>query len=252
MEIDLKGKVGIITGAGSGIGRAACNVLAGCGAKICAADIDLEKAEQTVAEIIGNNGEAVAVRADVSLGPDAQNMVRAAVERFGRLDFLYNNAGISPNGSITDITEQEWDQCIAVDLRSVFLGSKYAIPELRKAGGGTIVNTAGTLGIKPCLNKAAYSAAKAGVINLTRSIALDYARDYIRCNAVCPGHVDTPLTSSEPANERDDWLNRYQPLPGIIKPEEIAGLVAFLVSDWGRMITGAAYVLDAGQQAGLF
>jgi NAD(P)-dependent dehydrogenase (short-subunit alcohol dehydrogenase family) len=252
MEIDLNGKVGIITGGGSGIGRAACLVLASCGAKICAVDIDLARAEQTVAEIQANNGEALAVKANVSQGPDSQNMVRAAVERFGRLDFLYNNAGISPNGSITEISEADWDLCIAIDLRSVFLGSRYAIPELQKSGGGAIINTAGTLGLKPSPNKAAYATAKAGVINLTRSIALDYARDRIRCNAVCPGFVDTPLNLNTPQKQLDDFLHRYQPLPGVTKPEEIAALVAFLVSDMARMITGQAYVIDAGQQAGLF
>lgn len=250
--MELTGKIAIITGGSSGIGRASCLAFARAGAQVVVAGRTLAKAAAVAAEIIVSGGAAVAVRADVSQGPDVQGMIAMAVERFGGLDILFNNAGISPAGSVTDISEEEWDECIAIDLRSVFLGAKYAIPELRKRGGGVILNTAGTLGIRACRDKAAYSAAKAGVINLTRSIALDYACDNIRCNAICPGFVETPLTTGIDPAARDLFLDRYQPLPGMIQADEVAGLAVYLASDAARMITGQTFVIDGGQQAGLY
>jgi 3-oxoacyl-[acyl-carrier protein] reductase len=179
-------------------------------------------------------------------------MVDLAVRQFGGLDILVNSAGISPVGTVTEIDEDAWDECIAIDLRSVFLGAKYAIPEMQRRGGGVILNVAGTFGLSGARNKAAYSAAKAGAINLSRSIALDYARDNIRCNAICPGYVDTPLNADFPTDARDRFLDARQPLPGLIQPEEVAQLALFLASNAGRMLTGQTYVVDGGQQAGLF
>lgn len=210
------------------------------------------KAETVAAEIASTGSEAIALQVDVSKGADVQRMIAAAVERFGGVDILFNNAGISPNGTVTEITEEEWDECIAIDLRSVFLGAKYAIPVMQERGGGVILNTAGTLGIRPCRNKAAYGAAKAGVINLTKAIALDYARDNVRCNVICPGYIDTPLTAHMATEERDAFLEVSQPLRGLIQPEEVAALAVYLASDAARMITGQAFVIDGGQQAGMF
>ena len=167
-------------------------------------------------------------------------------------DILFNNAGVSPSGRITDISEADWDDCLNIDLKSVFLASRCVIPLMIEAGGGVILNTAGTFGIRAARNKAAYSVAKAGVINLTRSIALDYARDNIRCNAICPGYVDTPLNDGYPAAARDAFLEAYQPLPGLIGAEAIAEMALYLASDAARMITGGVFVLDGGQQAGLY
>lgn len=250
--MELTGKIAIITGGSSGIGRASCLAFARAGAQVVVAGRTLAKAAAVAAEIIVSGGTAVAVRADVSQGPEVQRMIAMAVERFGGLDILFNNAGISPAGSVTDISEEEWDECIAIDLRSVFLGAKYAIPELRKRGGGVILNTAGTLGMRACRDKAAYAAAKAGVINLTRSIALDYACDNIRCNAICPGFVETPLTTGIDPAARDLFLDRYQPLPGMIQADEVASLAVYLATDAARMITGQTFVIDGGQQAGLY
>jgi 3-oxoacyl-[acyl-carrier protein] reductase len=248
----LAGKVAIITGGGSGIGRSASLAFAAAGAKVVVANRTGAKAEAVAAEIRAAGGEAIGVQVDVSIGADVRRMIAVAVEYFGGVDILFNNAGISPNGTITEISEEEWDECIAIDLRSVFLGSKYAIPIMQGHGGGVILNTAGTLGIRPCRNKAAYGAAKAGVINLTKAVALDYARDGIRCNAICPGYIDTPLTAHISLADRDAFLASSQPLRGLITPEEVAELALYLASDAARMITGQAYLIDGGQQAGMF
>ena len=178
-------------------------------------------------------------------------MVNAAISHFGRIDILFNNAGISPSGRITDIDEAQWDECLDINLKGVFLASRQVIPHMRDRGG-VILNTAGTFGLRPSSGKAAYAAAKAGVISLTRSIALDYARQNIRCNAICPGFVDTPLTESFSGPEREAFLERSQPLPGVIQPEDVAQLALWLASDAARMITGQAFIIDGGQQAGLF
>ncbi|MCB0162116.1 MAG: SDR family oxidoreductase, partial [Caldilineaceae bacterium] len=194
-------------------------------------------------------GQAVAAPGDVSNGADVQRMVDTAVHAFGRLDIVVCSAGISPAGRVTDISEADWDECIAVDLRSVFLAAKYAIPRMTR--GGVIVNVAGTLGIRPCRNKAAYAAAKAGVINLTRAVALDYALDGIRCNVICPGYIDTPLNAGFDPADRDAFLAESQPLAGLIQPDEVAAMAVYLASDAARMVTGQVFVIDGGQQAGM-
>jgi NAD(P)-dependent dehydrogenase (short-subunit alcohol dehydrogenase family) len=245
-------RVAIVTGGGSGIGRASCLALARHGVAVVVVNRTLSKAETVVSEILNDGGHALAIGADVAQSADVEKIVAAAVRTFGRLDILFNNAGISPSGAVTEISEQEWDECLNIDLKSVFLGSKFAIPEMQKRGGGVILNTAGTFGIRPAKNKAAYAAAKAGVINLTRSIALDYARSRIRCNAICPGYIETPLTEGVPPQDRDAFLNQYQPLNGVIQAEEVAAMVLYLCSDSARMITGQTFVIDGGQQAGIF
>ncbi|MCG8350636.1 MAG: glucose 1-dehydrogenase [Chloroflexales bacterium] len=248
----LAGKAALVTGGGSGIGRAICLAFAQAGAHVVVAGRTLGKIALVAEEIRTNGGQVATVAGDVSRGADVQAMVGAALEQFGGLDVLVNNAGISPSGSVTAISEAEWDECIAVDLRSVFLGAKYAIPAMQRYGGGVILNTAGTFGLRPARGKAAYAAAKAGVINLTRAIALDYAHDAIRCNAICPGFVATPLTEGVDPAERDRFLAQYQPLSGVIQADEVAALAVYLASDAARMITGQTFVIDAGQQAGIY
>ena len=251
-NLALSGKVAIVTGGGSGIGRASCLALAQVGALVIVAGRTLSKVCEVAEEITARGGAALPVAVDVSKGADVQRMIAFAAETFGGVDILFNNAGISPVGSVTEISEDEWDECLAIDLRSVFLGAKYVIPELKRRGGGVILNTAGTFGMRPGRNKAAYAAAKAGVINLTRAIALDYARDRIRCNAVCPGYVDTPLNAGVAIDQRNLFLEAHQPLPGLIQAEEVASLVVYLASDAAKMITGQALLIDGGQQVGLF
>lgn len=196
-------------------------------------------------------GQAIAIAADVASSADVAQAIGHTVEQFGRLDGVLHSAGISPSGRVTEISEEAWNACIAIDLTSAFLIAKFAIPHLR-AHGGVILNVAGTFGIRAATNKAAYSAAKAGVINLSRAIALDYARDGIRCNAICPGYVDTPLTAGFDTTARDAFLDRFQPLRGLVSADEVAALAVYLASDAAKMITGQIFVIDGGQQAGLF
>jgi 3-oxoacyl-[acyl-carrier protein] reductase len=243
----------IVTGAGSGIGAASAEAFAAAGASVVVAGRTLSKVETVAETIASSGGTAIAVRADVTQSDDVQAMITTAIDTFGRLDVLFNNAGISPSGGVTDISEDEWDICLDVNLKAVFLGAKYAIPHLKVAGGGVILTTAGTFGLRPAKNKAAYSTAKAGAINLTKSIALDHARDKIRANVIAPGVVETPLLGGAEADPGfQQFLDQYQPLPGLTQPEEVAQLAVYLASDAARMITGQVFVIDAGQQTGLY
>lgn len=248
----LPGKVAIVTGGGSGIGAASCFAFAREGAQVAVANRTLAKAEAVARAIESEGGRAIAIGADVSRAADVQRMIDATVAELGLPDILFNNAGISPSGRVTDISELDWDACLNIDLKSVFLAARCVIPLMIEAGEGVILNTAGTFGIRAAKEKAAYSVAKAGVINLTRSIALDYARDNIRCNVICPGYIDTPLNEGFPTTARDAFLERYQPLRGLIGAGDIAEMAVYLASDAARMITGQVFVLDGGQQAGLY
>lgn len=250
MTTGIAGKVAIVTGGGSGIGRAMALALGAAGANVVVANRTLSKASAVAEEIVASGGSALPLQVDVSVGEEVQQMIASAVATYGGVDILFSNAGISPSGTVTSISEEDWDTCLAVDLKSVFLGAKYAIPEMQKRGGGVIINTAGTFGIRPTRGKAAYGAAKAGVINLSKAIALDYARDHIRCNVICPGYVDSPLMAHIAVGARDEYLAKTQPLPGMITPEDVASLALYLVSDEASMITGQSFVIDGGQQAG--
>lgn len=248
----LLDKVAVITGGGSGIGAASSYAFAREGARIAVVNRTPAKAQAVARAIESKGGRAIAIGADVSVSADVQRMVDTTVAQLGVPDIVFNNAGISPTGRVADISEAEWDECLNIDLKSVFLTARCAIPLMIEAGGGVILNTAGTFGIRAAKNKAAYSAAKAGVINLTRSIALDYARESIRCNVICPGYVDTPLNDGFPVDDRDAFLEGYQPLCGLIGAEDIAEMAVFLASDAASMITGQVFVIDGGQQAGLY
>lgn len=250
--MDVSNKVVIVTGGGSGIGEASCHAFARTGARVVVANRTLAKAEAVAQSITADHCTAIALQVDVSRSADVQQMIGQTIERFGQVDVLFNNAGISPSGRVTDISEDDWDLCLNIDLKSVFLGAKYVIPHMQRQGGGVIINTAGTFGVRAATGKAAYSTAKAGVINLTRSIALDYARDNIRCNAICPGFVATPLTGGMTTAERDEILDVIQPLKGVIQPDEVAALAVYLASDAAKMLTGQYFAIDGGQQAGLF
>lgn len=248
----LRDKVALVTGGGSGIGAASCYAFAREGACVVVANRTPAKAKAVARAIESEGGRAISIGADVSVGADVERMIDTTVAELGAPDIVFNNAGISPSGRVSDISEAEWDECLDIDLKSVFLTARRVIPLMIEKGGGLILNTAGTFGIRAAKNKAAYSVAKAGVINLTRSIALDYARDNIRCNAICPGYVDTPLNEDFPATARDAFLAQYQPLPGLIGAEDVAEMAVYLASDAAKMITGQVFVLDGGQQAGLY
>lgn len=249
---DLTGKVALVTGGGSGIGQAMCVALAQAGACVAVVGRTLAKLNAVAEAIRTAGGDAITCAADVGRSPEVQRVIASTVAHFGGLDILVNNAGISPVGRVTDISEAEWDDCLRTDLSSVFLAAKYAIPHMQRRTAGVILNVAGTFGLRGATNKAAYCAAKAGVVNLTRSIALDYARDNIRCNVICPGFIDTPLTEGFNGPARDQFLEDYQPLRGMTTASEVATLAVYLASDAAKMVTGQPFVIDAGQQAGLF
>src|SRR5687768_11062378 len=189
----LEGKVALVTGGASGIGAATARLFGREGAKLLITDIQDGLGEQVTKEIEQAGGTARYLHADVSVAEDVSGMVRAAVDAYGRLDVLFNNAGLGRGGSIMELTEEDWDLVVDVDLKSVYLGCKYALPEMRKTGGGSIINTASIAGLRGGARLHAYHAAKAGVVNLTRSVAAEAGQYGIRVNCVCPGIIKTPI-----------------------------------------------------------
>ena len=252
----LANKVAIITGAGSGMGRAASLLFAREGAKVVVADIEAKTGEETVAEIRSAGGAACFVPVNVADEAEVRQMVAAAVERFGAVHILYNNAGIMPgdDGAVTDISEQTWDTVLDVNLKSAFFCCKYAIPEMIQSGGGSIINVASFVALLGCtVPQDAYTASKGGMISLTKSLAVQYARQGIRANAICPGPIETPLlrklwTSEEARNLR---LNRI-PLGRFGAPEDIIYLALYLASDEASWTTGAVMVVDGGITSNYF
>ncbi|MGH2354734.1 MAG: SDR family NAD(P)-dependent oxidoreductase [Chloroflexota bacterium] len=250
----LAGRSALITGAGSGIGEAIAVLFAAEGARVAVADYHAEGGERVAAQIVSAGGSACFVRADVSQAADAERMVAVTVERFGRLDILCNNAGIGIAAVCHETSEADWDRTMAVDLKGVFLGCKYTIPHMLAQGGGVICNTSSVAGQVGVLNRAAYCAAKAGVVGLTKSIAIDYAERGIRCNALLPGTVDSPWIGKILAQQADPEAQRRlmearQPIGRMGRPDEIARAALFLCSDDGAFVTGTGLVIDGGLTA---
>ena len=250
----LKDKVALITGAASGIGRASALRFATEEARVVVADVQDVAGEATAAAIRAAGGEACFVHADVSRAEDAKAMVDAAVTHFGRLDILFNNAGVGKHIPFDELTEVEWDRIVDINLRGVFLGCRYGVPALQRAGGGAILNTASQSGLQGHPNNQAYCAAKAGVINFTRSLAKDLARHNIRVNAICPGGTDTPILRGYiPAGESSDYVARMvaprTPFGRLARPEEIAAAALFLVSDEASFVSGVALPVDGAASA---
>lgn len=248
----LHGKVAVITGGASGIGAAAAGLFVAEGARVVLGDLN-ENAGQALARTLNDAaGAPVAafLRADVTSLQDVEALVAAAERDFGRLDIMFNNAGIGSFGDTVTLDVAQWKQVIDVDLNGVFHGCKAAIPALRRAGGGAIVNTASISGIGADYGFAAYNAAKAAVINYTRTVALDHAGENIRCNAVCPGWIATPLTEATMGVEplARAWREAI-PLRRAGNPEEIARVALFLASDDASYVTGTTVVADGGLTA---
>jgi NAD(P)-dependent dehydrogenase (short-subunit alcohol dehydrogenase family) len=250
----LDGKVAVITGAASGIGRASALRFAGEGAAVVVADLNPQGGEETVAECKKAGGRAVFQRVDVLSEADLKAAVERAVSEFGKLDVIFNNAGLAGAvGRIEETTVENWDRTLAILLRAVFLGMKYAVPQMRKGGGGSIISTASIAGLRGGAGPHAYSAAKAAVINLTRSVALEVGKDRIRVNCICPGGINTPLIyNNVPGGFEvaDQFLKSIQPIPRAGSAGDIAAMAAFLASDDAEWITGTAMVVDGGFTAG--
>jgi NAD(P)-dependent dehydrogenase (short-subunit alcohol dehydrogenase family) len=247
--VRLQGKVAIVTGAGSGIGRAITRGFAAEGARVLAADIRLEAAQETCA-MSPPAGSTIALQADVSRAADAQRMVAAAVERFGRLDVLVNNAAIQLIGQDApchELDEDVWERTMAVNLRGPFLCTKHALPELIRAGGGSIVNIASPTGFDKGAGYTAYATSKGGLSTLTRVVALDYAGHKVRCNAIVPGATETPLIASllDDPDVRAR-LERLSPLGRLGQPQDLVPLAIYLASDESAFSTGAHFFADGG------
>jgi NAD(P)-dependent dehydrogenase (short-subunit alcohol dehydrogenase family) len=245
----------LITGGASGIGRATALLFAREGVAVSVVDVDQASGQAVVRAIIEGGGRAVFVRCDVTQAEDCQRAVQQTVGELGGLDILFNNAGIIRRASVLETSEEEWDRVMAVNVKSVFLLSKYAIPVMAQAGGGVIINTASGWGLVGGRKAVSYCASKGAVVNMTRAMALDHGEQNIRVNCICPGDTDTPMLRNEArqlGEPEDDFLAEaaQRPLQRVGKPEDIAQAVLYLASDASSFVTGATLVVDGGGLAG--
>ena len=248
----LEGKVALVTGGASGIGRATALTFAREGAKLVIADMHADGGQQTVHRITEQGGEAIFVRTDVSKAVEVQALISQAVATYGRLDCAHNNAGISGGGRAltAEYPEETWHQVIAVNLTGVWFCMKYEIPQMLQQGGGVIVNTASVAGLIGGRGIAAYAASKHGVVGLTKTAALEYAQQKIRVNCVCPGVIHTPMTARGLNNpERRARIMASAPMGRIGTPEEVAEAVVWLCSDAASFVTGHTMTVDGGYVA---
>ena len=243
----LKDKVAVVTGASSGIGRAIALLFAEKGAAVTVADIADDEGEETARFITEQGHQAIFSHTNVADVNDVKNTIRTTVERFGKIDILVNNAAHMRDWKpALETSEEEWDRSLAVTLKGSFLCSKYAIPEMKKSGGGSIVNISSVGGLVGFASYAAYCSAKGGVIQLTKSLAIDYGRDNIRANAVCPGPIETTVSPKGKDEKLHQWQIDMTVLGRTGKPEEVAYAALFLASDESSFVTGSNLVVDGG------
>jgi NAD(P)-dependent dehydrogenase (short-subunit alcohol dehydrogenase family) len=246
----LEGKVALITGGASGMGKVASSMFAAEGAKVVLTDVSDDAGEAVAAEITQAGGQAAFVHADISKEAEAKAMVEAAVSRFGKLDVLYNNAGImmGTDGSVDTTEESVWDKTLAINVKGVAFGCKYGVPAMIASGGGSIINVASFVAwMGAATSQTAYTASKGAVLAMTREIAVEYARKGVRCNALCPGPIDTPLLAellADPARRQRRFV--HIPMGRLGQAEELAKAALFLASDDSSYMTGASLIVDGG------
>jgi len=250
----LEGKVAVITGAGSGMGAAQAKLFAKEGAKVVGADMNIDGVNETVDEIKKDGGEALGVKLNISSPEEWEKAVQKTVETYGQLDILVNTAGVSGPfvAKAADHDPEEWDKLMGINLKGAFLGTKYAIPEMQKAGGGSIVSISSIAAVLGGQGGTGYGAAKAGLIGLTKNIAVDYGPDNIRANAVLPGQISTPMSASlesEEAKETKAFYINKTPLGHFGDTDDIANATLFLASDDSKFITGSELYVDGGVHA---
>jgi len=253
----LESKVALITGGGSGIGRACAEMFAREGARVAVSDISLERAQATTQFVTSHGGDAIAISGDVSVGDDAQNMVSATVEKFGKLDVLVNSAGVSARNAMPEGSspEEVWDKVIDVNLKGTYMVSWHAVPEMAKSGGGSIINLSSIMGLVGYpvgmgggFNP--YNPSKGGVLQFTRNLAIDSSSKNVRVNCICPGYVETNLTSALTKDaEALSRLETLHPIGRLGQPEEIAYAALYLASDESGFVTGTPLVVDGGYTA---
>jgi len=248
-------KVALITGAASGIGRATALLFAREGAAVALADLNIDGGQRVVDQITKSGGRAFFEGIDVTRGADCQRLVERAIREFGRIDILFNNAGIIRRATVLELSEDDWDRVMAVNVKSIYLLSREVIPHMRKAGGGTIINTASGWGLTGGARAAVYCASKGAVVLLTKAMAIDHGPQKIRVNCICPGDTDTGMLREE-AQQLGEENSRFlaeaakRPLGRVGTPEEIAQAALYLASDASSFVTGTALVVDGGGLAG--
>ncbi len=254
MQKRFKEKVVIVTGGGKGIGRACAIAFAQEGGKIVIADVDVDAGQESLHLIKKTGSEAIFIKCNVAKSTDVQQLIMKAVKTFGGVDVLYNNAGVVRYGSVVELSEEDWDYQININLKASFLTCKYSIPEMIKRGGGTIVNTASAQAFASQKTVAAYAASKGAIVSFTSTVALDHAQDNIRCNCIAPGSIQTPMLDEaaalfgpegNPTQAINDW-GKMHPIGRVGRSEEVAKLVLFLASEDSSFCTGGCYRIEGG------